>query len=124
MRRLHGVGVSRMRVSTVDHVTLVPDIGRALLVRLSLLIGQFHLVHRTIELVQTILLHIIVKDSLIAAVRTNIQSNFHLWVAAITHSLLAFLNLVDVVGEKGGLIEAASLVHALLSRGVELHHHG
>ena len=48
MSRLHSVGVSRMRVASVDHIALVSDVGRALLIRLSLLVGNLHLVHRTI----------------------------------------------------------------------------
>ena len=69
-------------------------------------------------------MHIIIKDGLITTVRPNIKSYFHLWVATITHSLLTFLDLVDIIGQKRGFIEAASLVHALLSRGIELDHHG
>ena len=79
--------------------------------------------HRTVQLIQTILLHIIVKDGSIASVRANIQSYFHLRIAAITNPLLTFLNLVDVIWQKGRFVEAASLIHAFFSRRVELNHH-
>ena len=90
----------------MNHVTLIPDVWRALLVRLSLLVGQLHLVHRTIKLIQAILLHVIIKDSLITPVRPNIESHFHLWVAAITHTLidLAFLNIADIIRQKSRFV--------------------
>ena len=108
----------------MDHIALVSDVGRALLIRLSLLVGNLHLVHRTIKLIQAILLHVIIKDSLITPVRANIESHFHLRVAAITHTLIAFLNIADIIRQESRFVQATSLVHAFLSRGVELDHHG
>lgn len=98
MSRLHSVRMSLMRVATmIYHVALVSYVRRALLVWLSLLVGQFHLVHRAVQLIKTILLHIIVKDGSITSIRAYIQSDFHLRIAAITDPLLTFLNLIDII---------------------------
>lgn len=123
--------VQAVRLVMHAGVLIVPDVWRRLLVALVVAEGHGHLVHveGPVQVVEAILLEVVIQEgtgpsSTWPACAIDVQVHFHVGVTAVVDSAQVSVTVGHVVRKERALVQVAPLVHALLCRRVELHHHG
>ena len=80
-------------------------------------------VQRPVQVLKTIVLHIVIIEATASKVTANVQIHFHLRISTVCQSVHMRPWMWNVVRKESTLVEVSSLIDTLLCRRIELDHH-